>query len=303
MKITHGSDKMSINKYRAFVTTVKLGSLTKAASVLGSTQSRISHVLADLESAFGFTLMERGRSGISLTEAGERLLPLMEEILEREDALRSLVESIREGRTGSVRIGTFSSVAVRWLPGMIQSFQQKYSGIELQMLSGDYSDIDQWLQNGDIDIGFVTLPAPERMKVIPLLEDPLMAILPKGHPLAEKEQVPVEQLRHEPFISLRQSSNQDIIRALDTAGVKPSIRYSTKDDYALIAMVRQGLGVSIVPELLLENHRDAIEARKLIPPVTRTIALAIPKDDPSPAVMAFVDSALQWLQDREASIM
>ena len=167
------------------------------------------------------------------------------------------------------------------------------------MLSGDYSDIDQWLKNGQIDIGFVTLPVAGRMKVIPLLEDPLMAILPKGHPLAAQETVPVEQLRHEPFISLRQNSNHDIIRALDTAGVKPSIRYSTKDDYALIAMVRQGLGVSIVPELLLENHHDKIEARKLTPPVTRTIAMAIPDADPSPAVLAFVDSALQWLKEKD----
>ena len=290
---------MSINKYKAFVEVVKLGSLTKAAAALGSTQSRISHILADLETAFGFPLMERGRGGIRLTEAGERLLPVMEQILEGEARLQALAESIREGRNGNVRIGTFSSVAVRWLPGMIQSFQQKYPGIQLQMLSGDYSDIDQWLKNGQVDIGFVTLPAPGRMKVIPLLEDPLMAILPKGHPLAAQQRVPVAQLGREPFISLRQSSNQDIIRALDSAGVKPSIRYSTKDDYALIAMVRQGLGVSIVPELLLENYKDQIEARQLEPAATRTIAMAIPGEDPSPAVMAFVDSALQWLKERQ----
>lgn len=288
---------MSIKKYEAFVMTARLGSLTKAAEVLGSTQSRVSHVLADMEAEYGFSLMNRGRGGVQLTEAGAMLFPLMEEVLQKNRNLEAMIKDIREAAAGTVRLGTFSSVAVHWLPGMIQMFQSRYPRVKLEMLSGDYSDIDQWLSDGSIDLGFVTLPAPENANVIPLAQDPLVAILPKGHRLAAMDTVSIQKLESEPFISLRQSSNHDIHRALDKAGVQPSIRYTTKDDYALIAMVRQGLGISIVPELLIGNRRDGIEVRPLEPSASRTIALAIPKSDPLPAVTAFAETAVSWLNE------
>ena len=74
---------MSIKKYEAFVKTVQLGSLTKAAEVLGTTQSRISHILSDLEEEYGFSLMRRGRGGVQLTEAGTMVYPHMEEIIQK----------------------------------------------------------------------------------------------------------------------------------------------------------------------------------------------------------------------------
>jgi len=287
---------LSIKKYEAFLKTAQLGSLTRAAEALHSTQSRISHILRELEEEFGFSLMQRSRGGIRLTEAGERLMPLMKEILQKQQELETLAADIREAEAGVVRIGVFSSVAVQWLPGMLESFQTTHPKAEVQILSGDYDDLDRWLQSGDVDLSFVTLPAPDGMQVIPLQVDSLVVILPRGHQLAKYEAVPIPELRSEPFISLRQSSNHDIHRALDKAGVQPHIRYSTRDDYALIAMVQQGLGVSIVPELLIGSRREGIEVRPLSPAATRTIALAIPSPDPLPVVSAFAETAVEWLK-------
>ena len=167
--------------------------------------------------------------------------------------------------------------------------------VDVRLLSGDYHDIVEWLRNGDVDIGFVTLPAPDNMTVIPLAEDELVAIMPKGHKLADEEKVEIQRLGYEPFISLMQGSNHDIHRALDKAGVRPFIKYSTKDDYAMIAMVQQGLGVSIVPELLIESRRSELAVRSLEPSASRTIALAIPKQNPLPAVNAFIETCRSWL--------
>ena len=292
---------MSIKKFQAFVKTVEYGSLTKAAEALGSTQSRISHILNDLEDEYGFTLMNRSRGGIRLTEAGKLVLPQMQAILREYNELESLVSDIRNSCTGTVRLATFSSVAVNWLPGMLQAFQSQFSGVEIQILSGDYDDIDNWLRSGEADLGFVTLPAPEELTIIPLAEDPLVAILPEGHRLAEADCVPIQAISSEPLISLRESSNHDIHRALDYAGVHPHIRYSTKDDYALMAMVRQGLGVSIVPELLIGDRRDQIVIRPLSPSASRTIALAISTDSPLPAVTAFAETAVHWLKDHHTA--
>ena len=122
---------MSLKKYEAFVRTVELGSLTKAAQSLGSTQSRISHILNDLEEGYGFRLMRRSRGGIELTEAGRLLLPKMQAIVQKEQALSDCVAEIRNADAGTVRLGVFTSVAVHWLPGMIRSFQAAHPKAQL----------------------------------------------------------------------------------------------------------------------------------------------------------------------------
>ena len=291
---------MSLKKYEAFVRTAELGSLTKAAEVLGSTQSRISHILSDLEAEYGFTLMERGRGGVKLTEAGAMILPMMQAILQKDRELDDLIEDIRGADAGTVRLGAFTSVAVHWLPGMIHTFQEKHPRAELQMFNGDYYDLEQWFREDAIDIGFVTLPAPEGTRAIPLEEDELVAILPRGHRLAAMARVPITELDGEPFISLLQSSSHDIHRALDKAGVCPRIKFTTKDDYAILAMVEQGLGISIVPSLLIKGRREDFEVRPLEPKATRTIALAMQDQEVLPVVEAFAETAREWMRMQNA---
>ena len=280
---------MSLKKYEAFVRTVELGSLTKAAEALGSTQSRISHVLSGLEEEYGFVLLRRNRSGIRLTEAGEMVLPKMQEILQKDRELTELVEDIRSADAGTVRLGAFTSVAVHWLPGMIRTFQSA---------NGDYHDMEQWLREGEVDLGFVTLPAPEGMRTIPLTQDPLVAIMPKNHRLAQLDEIPIQELEEDPFISLLQSSAHDIHRALDNAGVRPNIKFTTKDDYAILAMVEQGLGISIVPQLLIQGRTQNLAVRPLKPRASRTIALAIPEGKPLPVVEAFAQTAVAWVNEQ-----
>lgn len=288
---------MSLKKYEAFVKTVELGSLTKAAEALGSTQSRISHVLNDLEREYGLTLLRRSRGGVELTEAGAMILPKMQAVLQKDRELQALVEDIRGADAGMVRLGAFTSVAVHWLPGMIRVFQEAHPRTELEMHNGDYHDMEQWLQQGKVDLGFVTLPAPLGVRAIPLAQDPLVAILPKGHRLAALERIPIQELDQDPFISLLQSSSHDIHRALDNAGVHPNIRFTTKDDYAIIAMVEQGLGISIVPQLLLGGRTQNLVVRPLEPQAFRTIALAIPEGPALPVVDAFIKTAVSWVQE------
>ena len=305
MKFPHIKDvpPMSLKKYEAFVRTVELGSLTKAAQSLGSTQSRISHILNDLEEEYGFRLMHRSRGGIELTEAGRLLLPRMQAIVQKEQELSECVAEIRNADAGTVRLGVFTSVAVHWLPGMIRSFQSAHPRAQLEMRSGDYHDVEQWLREGSVDLGFITLPGPAEVETIPLAEDPLVAILPKGHRLAALSQIPIEELGEDPFISLLQSSAHDIHRAMDNAGIRPNIKYTTKDDYAILAMVEQGLGISIVPQLLIRGRSQNLEVRPLIPGASRTIALAIPQGEALPVVRAFAETAVQWLRKADPDRM
>ena len=133
-------------------------------------------------------------------------------------------------------------------------------------------------------------------RCVPLYRDELVAVLPKGHRLCSLPVCPAAEIAKEPIISLLETSNHDVRRALDAVGAKPDIRFRTKDDYAVIAMVRQGLGVSIMPSLLLRGNNEGVELRPLDPPAYRTIALAAGSVEAGPAARQFAESARAWVR-------
>lgn len=288
---------MNIKKYEAFVKVVELGSLTKAAQALGCTQSAVSHILNDLEEEFGFSLLQRGRGGVRLTENGARVLSPIRGILNYSEQLSQTVSSIRGLDTGAVRIGTVTSVAVHWLPGILKEFGVAHPSIEFKLYNGDYGDVNRWLTEGSIDLGFLALPAEADCECIPLVQDRLLAVLPRDHPMANLPRFPVSQVQHEHFISLLESSDMDARSVLDAAGVTPNIRFTTKDDYAIIAMVEQGLGISIMPELLLKRRAENVVTMELVPKASRLIGLAIPKASRnSPATRSFAAFVVEWIK-------
>lgn len=285
---------MSIQKYQVFLHVTEAGSVSRAAEDMGLTQSAVSHALSSLESEFGLRLLTRSRSGVRLSPEGKRILPAVRDILSAEERLRETVSSLHGLSTGTIRVASFTSVAVHWLPSMLKAFQAQYPQIRFKLLNGDYHDVEQWLEEGSVDLGFVSLPTRAPGKVTPLMEDRLLVILPRDHPLASLPNFPIGYARQEPFISLLESSDHDLRRALDAEGIRPHIRFITKDDYAIIAMVEQGLGIAIMPELLLRGRTDNIATLELKPQASRTIALAVTdQGQQSPAAKMFADFVIQ----------
>ena len=289
---------MNLAKYEALAAVVEQGSLTLAAGQLGITQSAVSHNLDSLEKELGFPVLKRGRAGVRLTEEGERLMPAVRALLSSAEQLGQTAAAIRGLNTGLVRIGAFTSVAVHWLPGVLKEFQADYPGVDFRLLNGDYHDVEQWLSDGSIDICFVTVPCELNCECIPLMEDRLLAILPKNSRFASYPKFPLVECEKEPFISLLKSSDHDARRALAAAGVEPNVRFYTKDDYAILAMVEQGLGMSIMPELLLKGRHDRLLTLPLIPEAKRTIGIAIAAGDRAgPATRRFADYVVRYVKE------
>lgn len=292
---------MNIQKYQAFMAVVEQGSLTRAAEELGCTQSAVSHCISSLEEELGFALLKRGRAGARLTNEGERLAPAVRNLLNSAEQLKQTASAIRGLDSGTVRIGAFTSVAVHWLPPVLKEFQRDYPKVDLRLLNGDYHDVEQWLQDGSIDVGFVGMPCGVDCECIALMEDRLLAILPKGSRFEHYPKFPLVECETEPFISLLQSSDHDARRALDAAGVRPNVRFYTKDDYAVIAMVEQGLGISIMPELLLKGRHDNIQVLPLVPEAKRTIGIAIAAGDKAgPATRRFTDYVVRYVREQNS---
>lgn len=303
MNKIHVSQKgmlMSISKFETLAKVCELGSLTKAAEALGCTQSAVSHTINSLEEQFGFAILTRSRAGVKLTDDGQRIMPSVRGILNYYEQLNQTVSAIRGLDFGTVRIGAFTSVAVHWLPGVIKEFQRDYPNVDIKLLNGDYHDVEKWLTEGSVDLGFVNLPTSLNCECIALMEDKLLAILPPDHKFASYPKFPLVECETEAFITLLETSNHDANKALSAAGIKPNIKFSTKDDYAIIAMVEQGLGISIMPELLLRGRHDNVAVKELVPPSKRTIGLAIGETSrQSPATRKFADYIIRWVKEKK----
>lgn len=293
---------MSIAKFEILQKVVELGSLTKAADALGFTQSGISHAISSLEHEFGLELLVRNRSGVRLTIDGERVFKHIRELLRANGQLKEEVAAIHGLETGTVRIGTFTSVSVHWLPGIIKTFQQDYPSIEIKLAEGDYTEIESWLLDGTIDCGFMSLPTLDSLLVTPLKQDKMLCLLPKDHPLAAQPFIRYADLAHEPFIMPKPGGDYDMRRLLAKQSLTPPVRFEAADDYAIIAMVEHGLGVSILPEMIVTGRKHGVVARELEDASCRSLGIATPSYV-SPAAGKFITYVQRWLADwREQEI-
>lgn len=264
---------MSLAKYEIFSTVVESGSLSRAAEKLNLSQSAVSHAIAGLEREWGFLLLSRGRSGIHLTQNGKHVLPIVREVLKWNEQLSQEISKINGIEGGTVRIGTFTSVSVRWLPDILKSFNQQYPNIEVKLIEGDYIEIEHWVATGAIDFGFLSLPTSQSLESIPLTKDRMHCLLPSTHPFANKKSISPLLLKDEDFIVSKKGSDNDVNRVFKKTGLKPKVKFELGDDQAIISMVANGLGVSILPELVLYRVPDNLRVIPIEGEFYRTIGL------------------------------
>ena len=281
---------MNIQKYLAFIKTVEYGSFTKAAEILNYSQSGISRMINDLEKEWNVSLLERNRTGVKLTSDGMKILPIAQSVCNEFNRLQEQVDEINGLESGLIRIGTFSSVATHWLPKIIKEFQKDYPNIDYELLLGDYTEIEEWIKTGRVDLGFLRLPTTEEFETIFLEEDKLLVVLPENHPLAECDKFPVKALCDYPFMLLEKGAKAEISEIFERNNITPNVHFTTWDDYAVMSMVEGGLGIAILPQLILRRIPYKIVAKELDVPAYRKIGIAYREKAKLPlAVKKFID--------------
>ena len=276
----------NLQKYMAFVKTAESGSFTRAAALLSYSQSGVSRMIADLEREWGVVLLERGKSGVRLTSDGIKLLPYARNLCAEYEKLCAEVDELNGLQSGLIRIATFSSVATHWLPRIICRFQKDYPNIDYELLLGDYVELETWVLDGRVDCAFLRLPVrSSALETTFLAQDELLAVLPEGHPLSSLEKIPLAPLCAEPFILLEKSGEADAAELFARAGLQPHVRFTTWDDYAIMSMVENGLGVSILPALILRRCPYRVVLRELAIPAYRKIGLALRSKKAAPRAL------------------
>lgn len=294
---------MNISRYEIFVRVAETGNITKTSKSLGYTQSAVSHALNSLEKELGITLFIRSNHRLYLTPQGSRLLPLVRDILNADNRLLQTVHMLNGQIVGDIRVATFSSVAAHWMPHIIKACGQRYPDVRIKVMDGSYQDVEQWLLEGRADCGFIVNSTQKDLYLLPLYKDHLYAILPEGHPLCAYEAVPVSELKNYNFIVPSEGLNHEVGAILKQAGIDVEYHTYLAGDHTAIMMVRNGLGISILPELLLINYnRTGFEIRELENPSIRTICIATAKMTYTPpAVTAFIHVVQEWLRGIESA--
>ena len=287
---------MDIGKYRALLRTVEMGNITRAAEELGYTQSAVSRIIADLEQEWGVTLLTRGRMGVVLSSAGEALLPHLRAVCNADRELLEEVDQLHGLTRGTIRVGTFNSISVHWLPRLMKTFLERYPGIRFEVMTHiEYREIEEWVAGGHVDCGFIALPSALTLDTVFLRRDRHMAVLPLDHPLAGEESCPISRFAEDSFIKLEDDRDREIVQIFERYQVKPNLQYRVNDDYAAIAMVENGLGVSVLTELVLQRTPYGVAVKPLDPPQFRDIGLAVrSRRSASPATARFLDHVERW---------
>jgi DNA-binding transcriptional LysR family regulator len=287
---------MNLSQFEVFVAIVETGSFTEAANRVGLTRSAASHAVANLEAELGIALLERERGSVSPTTAGNCILQNAREILSNIETIRQEAASARGLQMGKLRVGIVSSISPTAWNGVLRKFRQEYSGIEVVTFEGSGYEVEDWILSSVVDVGFV-LRGAEGIDSAAIGRDEVRVIVPISHALRKQAAVRLEQIAHEPFILPKIAC--DFLQANwhGVQHIELQRRYEASEVHTILAMVREGLGITMLPEMLLPTHVEGLHLLSLNPPLRFTFGVGVRASrNVSPAARMFILSAQSWAQ-------
>lgn len=289
---------MTLFTYEIFETVVREKSFQKASLVLNMTPSAVSHAISGMEKEIGFSLFVRGKQETVLTTYGELLLPFVRQVLRSEESLKQAVADFQGMERGTVKIGGFNSVCSTWVPKIVKNFQETYPHIRIEIYQGTYEDILEWLKNGTIDIAFLSSVSAEGIDFVPLYHDRLMCVVPKGMKTLHKEYITFQEMKSCRFVTQWQSCDGDVQRVLKDHGIEISTYCHVVDDMSTIAMVEAGMGICILPELLMDAAGGGVDWYPMEEDCYREIGYGVSNlKTASPAVRKMIESIKAYVQE------
>lgn len=265
---------MTLAQLEVLITLDECRSFSRAAMRLGTTQSAVSHALRALETQFGVKLAQRDASGVTMTDAGERLLLRAREMTALAATMTQELGDAKELKTGTLRIGSFGPTStVNLLPPLLAAFKKRHPGAQVRIEEESDEVIDGWLLQKRVELGFVVVP-DERFEVLPLVQDEFVAILPAAHPLARHKAVPVSALTGLDFVLTEAGCGPVILPILQKNIALPKVLYHFTQIISILQFVQQGLAVSVAARLALPDAPQGVVYRPLLPTQPRTVGLA-----------------------------
>ena len=255
----------------AYAAVARAGSFTAAAAEMHVSQSSLSRAVADLERLLGAQLLERDTRNVRLTAAGAEALRISEQIVNAHKAGMKELRRFLLGESGTVAVATLPSVAAVLLPQVISGFRRQRPQVAVRIMDGLERSVLGRVASGDADFAITTVGAPSnQLEHRPLARDRFVALLPEGHPLAERPEVTWEELAREPFLAVGRESS--VRRLTDATFAQVDAQAAPAAEAGSVAtvggLVAAGLGVSAMPALVLPlMGAGSVVCRPLVEPV------------------------------------
>ena len=267
---------MNISKLKILLAISDFKTLTRTAKETGYTQSGISNIIKSLEDDIGFPLLHRLRWGATLTDEAQRLVPIIRELENWNGQLLQVASEIKGLQTGTVRIASVTSVSLRWLPKIFKRFQVDYPDIKIKLYQSGDQEALKWMEECQVDLVFCCEQPKIEFDWLPLIHDELVAVIPEGHPLTEQSTFPLTAFSNMPFVMMQEDYHYETKRIFEKFQIVPNIQFYATDDNTTIAMVEEGLGLSILSKIILkENSHRKVKFLPLDPPCPRILGIAL----------------------------
>jgi DNA-binding transcriptional LysR family regulator len=296
MKDTH----MNFSQLHCFVALDEIGSFTEAAHTLGLTQSTVSHALTDLEHELGVTLLERNSKGVvALTSTGKKIIPHVRALLAQAGAIEQEAKAAYGESSGKLRLGSVFSFCPDLLASVLTCFRAAYPDIEVVLFEGSLQEVVEWIGSSVVDVGFVLHPAYGIESTL-ITTDELCVLVPSEHHLRTRMAVTIKELRKEALIMAKTGCAFQVMEmaGIKPSEIKPSIRYQASDSATILAMVREELGITLLPRMMLPKKPEGMVALPLDPPHHLQIGLAVRSHKmASRSVELFIQTALAWTKE------
>ena len=294
---------LNVQRLRVLREVAARGSFSAAADSLSYTQSAVSQAVATLEAETGAKLIERDRKGVRPTPAGATLVAHADAILSRIEAAEAELNSILGLHGGLLRMASFPTAGNTLMPLAIARFRTAHPEVELTLAEGEPEEIAPRLRAGEFDLallfefrGASAGKVTSGLRSVELREDPLHVVLPKGHELADRNALKLEDLSDESWIQVSAESPcaRQIMRSCHEAGFSPTVSFESDDYQTVLGLVAAGVGVALIPELALAGARDDVEVRELAGKgVTRRVLAATPRGTGVPPAVTPMVELLQ----------
>ncbi|GHD88087.1 LysR family transcriptional regulator [Streptomyces naganishii] len=274
---------MQFQQLQYFVAVAETRHFTRAADMVHVAQPSLSQQIKALERELGADLFLRARGNITLTAAGEALLPLARRILADADTARHEVQELVQLRRGRVRLGATPSVCTGLLPDVLRAFHDRYPGIRLLIEEGGSHDLVRELARGALDLALVVLPLPSpspALTTVELLREDLVVVSSPEAPAPGgpgRRTVRVADLEGERLVMFRHGYDlrELTVAACRAEGFEPDLAVEGGEMDAVLGFVRAGLGVAVVPRMVATRSGRGLRVTPLARPgLHRTIALA-----------------------------
>ncbi|MBN2897716.1 MAG: LysR family transcriptional regulator [Clostridia bacterium] len=290
-------ESLSIYACQVIAAVLESNSFTKAGQLLNLTPSAVSHTIKKIENTLGYPLFYRYKTGVFMTESGKQLMPFIQSVLTASRILEEEIAKICNTESGIVKVGTFYSAAMYWMPEILKSFKSKHPNITIQLFQSGDAQIIEWIQNFDIDLAILSSDTfDDSAPFTPLYQSPLVCLTPADYAPMDGQHMTPADLEGQPLILQYEGFDTEITSYLKKNKLTTPTNIWVESDNAGFSLVKAGLGSYLSPLMAVGDNVQKLNIYPLLPVTYRSIGiLAVSPDHMSPASKLFEEHVIEWV--------